>query len=162
VAACARGIAGALNLDVEKAGRLGLLHDIGRRYGVSDGRHTLDGYRYLTQIGEAEGARICLTHSLPVQDVGCYSGRWDITPEELEWLKTHLAGITYDDYDRLIQLCDSLAMADGTIDLKARMDDIEVRHGFYPLSKRQAHYRLKEYFDKMAGFDLYTVLRSDQ
>ena len=68
----------------------------------------------------------------------------------------------YDDYDRLIQLCDSLAMADGTIDLKARMDDIEARHGYYPPAKRQAHYRLKEYFDGMAGVDLYTVLRAGE
>ena len=49
-------------------------------------------------------------------------------------------------------------MADGAIDLKKRMDEVERRYGFYPAPKRVAHYRLKEYFDAKAGIDLYEVL----
>ena len=41
----------------------------------------------------------------------------------------------YDDYDRLIQLCDSIAMVNGVVDLKTRMDDVERRYGYYPENK---------------------------
>ena len=63
---CAEKIASACgDMDVEKAYILGLLHDIGRKF--------------------------------------------DVTDEELIIIKTELAKTIYDEYDRLIQLCDCLA-----------------------------------------------------
>ena len=161
VARCAEKIARSAGLDTEKAYALGLLHDIGRRFGATQMAHITDGYHFLMGMGYDEAARICVTHSFADKNLNTYIGPRDVSEADLELIQ-RLIESEYDDYDRLIQLGDSLAMADGTVDLKARMDDIEVRHGFYPSSKRQAHYRLKEYFDEMAGFDLYTVLRSDE
>ena len=46
-------------LKPESAYILGLLHDIGRREGVTDMRHTLDGYNYLLAEGFPDAARIC-------------------------------------------------------------------------------------------------------
>ena len=92
---------------------LGLLHDIGRRAGVTGMRHVLDGYRFLTAVGCEDAARISMTHSFPNRDVREIFGEWDCTPEELAFIEDYLAQVAYDDYDRLIQLCDSLAMAIG-------------------------------------------------
>jgi putative nucleotidyltransferase with HDIG domain len=160
VAKCAERIAAHCpGMDSEKAYVLGLLHDIGRRFGATDMAHVVDGYRFLMSMGYDEAAKICVTHSFADRNVNSYIGRRDVSEADFAWVRSMTEGGEYDEYDRLIQLCDSLAMADGTIDLKARMDDIERRHGFYPAPKRQAHYRLKEYFDGKAGMDLYGVLR---
>ena len=160
VARCAERIAvHCPGMDPEKAYILGLLHDIGRQEGATDMAHVIDGYRTLMSMGYDEAARICITHSFAERNIETFIGRRDVSPQDFAFIERAISGCEYDDYDRLIQLCDSLAMADGTIDLKTRMDDIERRHGGYPASKREAHCRLKTYFDQKAGFDLYTVLR---
>jgi putative nucleotidyltransferase with HDIG domain len=51
------------NLNSDKAYVLGLLHDIGRRYGVSARKHGIDGYNFVMERGWDEVGRICLTHS---------------------------------------------------------------------------------------------------
>ena len=163
VARCAERIARVCpGMGPGKAYVLGLLHDIGRREGVTSMRHVTDGYHFLKRLGYGEAARICVTHSFAVKDIQFYIGKVDVTEAEYREIEGLLAGYEYDDYDRLIQLCDSLAMADGTINLKARMDDVERRHGYFPEEKRQAHYRLKETFDEKAGMDLYPVLRASE
>ena len=163
VARCAERIAARCEgMEPEKAYVLGLLHDIGRREGLTAAAHVIDGYRFLMSLGFDESARICITHSFAIQDIDSYIGVWDVSAADRALIARCIAEWDYDDYDRLIQLCDSLGMADGTIDLKARMDDIEARHGFYPEAKRAAHYRLKAYFDQMAGMDLYGVLRTGE
>jgi putative nucleotidyltransferase with HDIG domain len=160
VACCAERIARACSgMDPDKAYVLGLLHDIGRREGVTSMRHVTDGYHFLKRLGYGEAARVCVTHSFAVKNIRFYIGAIDVPEAEYREIEELLAGYEYDDYDRLIQLCDSLAMADGTIDLKKRMDDVERRHGYFPEEKRQAHYHLKETFDEKAGMDLYQVLR---
>ena len=42
------------DLDVEQAVICGLLHDIGRRYGVTYLAHVYDGYRYLMELGDGK------------------------------------------------------------------------------------------------------------
>ena len=61
---CAEKIAHACgDMDFEKAYILGLLHDIGRKFGVRHLGHVSDGYIYMKQSGYDEVAKICLTHS---------------------------------------------------------------------------------------------------
>src|SRR5512140_384944 len=105
--------AGLPQLAPETAFAMGLLHDIGRRAGVSDLRHTLDGYRYLLGLGYADAARICLTHSFPIQDARSGSGVWDCSEDEYQFVEDFLAGAEYSEYDRLLQLCDALALPGG-------------------------------------------------
>lgn len=50
-------------LEPERAFIFGLLHDIGRREGVTG----MDGYRFLKELGFDEAARMCMTHSFPYQ-----------------------------------------------------------------------------------------------
>ena len=56
-------------MDPDKAYIMGLLHDIGRRAGVTGMLHLIDGYNYMMQLDEPEVAVICLTHSFASQNI---------------------------------------------------------------------------------------------
>ena len=115
---CAEKIAGACgDMDVEKAYILGLLHDIGRKF--------------------------------------------DVTDEELIIIKTELAKTIYDEYDRLIQLCDCLAGAEGVLDIENRMNDVKKRYGFYPQDKWNSNMNLKQYFEGKMNKDIYLICEKD-
>ena len=114
VAYCAEKIAFACgDMDPEKACVLGLLHDIGRRFGVRHLGHVSDGYTYMKMAGYKEAARICLTHSFHNQSTDEYIGTFDISDEERMLIEDELPKVTMDDYDRLIQLCDAMAGSEG-------------------------------------------------
>jgi hypothetical protein len=161
VAEAAHHIAAHLSpLDPETAYILGLLHDIGRRAGVTGMRHVLDGYRYLTVLGYEDAARISMTHSFPNRDVREIFGDWDCTPEELAFIEDYLAQVAYTDYDRLIQLCDSLAMADGFVLMEKRMLDVAFRYGInaYSLPKWRTKFGIKTDFEQRMGCSVYSLL----
>ncbi len=145
------------DLDADKAYILGLLHDIGRRAGVRHLGHVSDGYRYLLSLGYDEAARVCLTHSFQCGTIDGYIGRFDTTKEELDLIQDALKKITMDEYDRLIQLCDSIAGAEGVLEIEERMADVKRRYGSYPQKKWDQNIELKRYFEKKMGKDLYTV-----
>ena len=132
VALCAEKIAAAVGLDENKAYVCGLLHDIGRRFGVRHLGHVSDGYSYMMSLGFDEVAKICLTHSFPCNSIDDYIGNFDITAEELNLLQEKLKSVEFDDYDRLIQLCDSLAGGESIMTIEERMNDVKNRYGFYP------------------------------
>ncbi len=157
-ARCAEKIAVAAEMDREQAYVLGLLHDIGRRFGIRHLGHVSDGYRYMTELGYPAVARICLTHSFNLPTLDVYVGKRDITPEQQGEIQTLLDGIQYDDYDRLIQLCDCLAGTEGVMDMEARMADVKRRYGFYPQEKWDANMKLKRYFEEKAGKDIYEIV----
>lgn len=159
---CAEKIASACgNMDTEKAYILGLLHDIGRKFGVKHLGHVLDGYLYMKSLGYDDVARICLTHSFNNHTVDEYIGKFDVSGDELSFIKTELDKIMYDDYDMLIQLCDSLAGTEGVIDIQQRMDDVKKRYGFYPKNKWNTNIRLMNYFEKKANKNIYVVCEKD-
>lgn len=73
---CAEKIASACgDMDVEKAYILGLLHDIGRKFGVRHLGHVYDGYVYMKSLGYDEVAKICLTHSFNNHTIDEYIGK---------------------------------------------------------------------------------------
>ena len=131
---CAEKIAAACgDMDAEKAYVLGLLHDIGRKFGVRHLGHVSDGYTYMMRLGYDEVAKICLTHSFNNHTVDEYIGKLDVSEEEMEMIKTELARTVYDDYDRLVQLCDVLVLPTGFYILEKRFVDITIRYGVYSL-----------------------------
>lgn len=141
---CAEKIAKQCNgMDSEKAYILGLLHDIGRKFGVRHLGHVSDGYTYMMSLGYDEAARICLTHSFNTRSIKDYIGSIDTSPDEFELINTALAKIVFDDYDRLIQLCDALAGSEGVLDIEERMGDVKRRYGAYPQKKWDQNIRLK-------------------
>ena len=124
---CAEKIASACgDMDVEKAYILGLLHDIGRKFGVRHLGHVYDGYVYMKSLGYDE-----------------------------------LAKTIYDEYDRLIQLCDCLAGAEGVLDIENRMNDVKKRYGFYPQDKWNSNMNLKQYFEGKMNKDIYLICEKD-
>lgn len=156
---CAEKIAGLCDdLDAEKAYVLGLLHDIGRKFGVRHLGHVSDGYTYMMSLGYEEVAKICLTHSFCNQSMKAYIGEFDTSDEELELIHTALLRTVMDDYDRLIQLCDALAGSEGVLGIEERMDDVKKRYGCYPQDKWDFNIRLKAYFEKKTGKDIYDVV----
>lgn len=147
-------------MDVEKAYVCGLLHDIGRRAGVFQVRHIIEGYDYCMSKGWDEVARICLTHSFPVKDIRADVGKKDITQEQYDFIDNYLNTLEYDDYDKLIILCDCLGTAEGLCILEKRMVDISRRYGIFDctLPRWDKTFEYKEYFESKMGRSLYSVL----
>lgn len=147
-------------LDADATYILGLLHDIGRREGVTGMRHTLDGYTFLKALGYDDAARICLTHSLQLKEVHSIFGVWDCVPEEMAFIQSYIDELEYDDYDRLLQLCDALALAEGLCLLEKRFVDVALRYGVneYTVPKWQKTLELKAHFEAFIGASLYSIL----
>lgn len=159
VAECAYKIASKCEgLDKEKSYVLGLLHDIGRRFGVTDFAHLIDGYKFLKELGYIEAARICVTHSFPIKDINNYIGKFDVPYSEKKIISDLLDSYEYDDYDKLIQLCDSIAMPTGPVDIKIRMNDVKSRYGFYPQNKWDKNIEIKNYFERKIGKSIEEVI----
>ena len=147
-------------MDSEKAYILGLLHDIGRRAGVTGIMHIFDGYNYMMSINEPAIARICLTHSFPSKNVNTYSGKYDCSPEQMEFLKSYINKIEYDSYDILIQLCDAISLPNGACIMEKRFIDVALRNGLseYTLEKWKAFIKAKKYFDNLCNCNIYSLL----
>lgn len=159
---CAEKIASACgDMDSEKAYILGLLHDIGRKFGTRHLGHVSDGYTYMKSLGYDEVAKICLTHSFNNHTVDEYIGKFDVSQEELTLIKTKLVETVYDEYNLLIQLCDSLAGADGVLDIEERMNDVKRRYGSYPQDKWDSNIELMHYFEKRMNQNIYLVCEKD-
>jgi hypothetical protein len=147
-------------LDPERAYVLGLLHDIGRRFGVFGMRHALDGYLFLIELGFAGAGRVCLTHSYPVREEPCGASPWDGSEQEWRFVADFLANEEYDDYDRLIQLCDCLALPGGFCLLEKRLVHVTMRYGCNDQTVRrwQAFMEIKGYFESKIDGSIYRLL----
>lgn len=147
-------------MDGEKAYVMGLLHDIGRREGITGMRHIVDGYRYLCSIGQESIAPVCITHSYPIKDPEMFAGKHDCTPADVALVKQVLDNHDYDNYDLLIQLCDAISLPTGACIMEKRFVDVVMRHGInaFTAEKWKAYYRIKAHFDELCGCNLYTLL----
>ncbi|HWT75896.1 MAG TPA: HD domain-containing protein [Mobilitalea sp.] len=149
-----------VDMNPEKAYALGLLHDIGRRVGIVSQRHIIEGYRFCMEHGWEDAARICMTHSFMVQDIKADVGDWDVSEEDYAFMQHYIEKIEYDDYDKLFQLCDSLALADGFCLLEKRFVDVHRRYGVneYTVPRWNAVFEIKEYFENRIGQSIYDLL----
>ncbi len=147
-------------MDPEKAYILGILHDIGRRVGVVSMKHVIAGYEYAMEKGWDEVAKICITHSYPVQDIKKDIARSDVTEEEYQTIEKNLNQSVYDWYDKLIILCDSLTTSVGFCILEKRFVDTTRRYGMFPFTVERwnATFKIKEEFEKKMGCSIYSVL----
>jgi len=159
VAYLAEKVAARAGMDSKKAYVIGLLHDIGRRNGNMAARHALEGYQYLHDIGYEEGARICMTHTFQYKDVDGIYDEWDCTDEEKQFISNYLKETVYDDYDKLIQLCDALSLASGYCYAEKKMVSSVIKFGFKDttINKWKAILELKEYFDSRINGDVYIL-----
>ena len=115
----------------------------------------------MMSLGYDEAARICLTHSFNNLTTNEYIGKFDTTAEELELIRSELRKVQADDYDRLIQLCDSLAGSRTVMNIEDRMNDVRRRYGNYPQSKWDSNLRLKDYFEAKTHRSIYDLTEQD-
>ncbi|MEE1282087.1 MAG: HD domain-containing protein [Acutalibacteraceae bacterium] len=148
------------DMDSDKAYVMGLLHDIGRRAGVTGIKHIFDGYDYMMSLGEKDIARICLTHSFPVKNINTFSGKYDCSCEQIDFLQDFLKNIEYDNYDILIQLCDAISLPNGACIMEKRFVDVAIRNGIteHTIEKWKAFIKAKKQFDRLCGCDIYSLL----
>ena len=138
----------------------GLLHDIGRYAGVSSEKHLIDGYRYCMERGWEKAAQICISHSFMIQDINTSIGKFDVSDDDYLFMKKFIADAVYDDYDRLVQLCDALAMPTGFCLLEKRFVDVTIRYGIHPatIDRWKKTLEIKALFEKEIGCSIYTLL----
>lgn len=147
-------------LSAEKAYIYGLLHDIGRYAGVTSEKHLLDGYRYCMERGWEKAAQICISHAFMIQDVHTSIGTFDMSAEEYQFMEQFVKNAIYDDYDRLVQLCDSLALPTGFCILEKRFVDVTIRYGVHPstIDRWKKILEIKDSFEKKIGCSVYDLL----
>ena len=148
------------DLSSEQAYIFGLLHDIGRYAGVSSEKHLIDGYRYCAARGWKKAAQICISHAFMIQDINTSIGTFDVSGEDYLFMKNFVENAVYDDYDRLVQLCDALAMPTGFCLLEKRFVDVTIRYGVHPFTvdRWKKILQLKAFFEKKAGCSIYELL----
>lgn len=148
------------DLDGDVAYILGYLHDIGRREGVTDLRHILDGYTFLQDLGYTNSAKVCMTHSFPTQSPEDGAGRWDCTAEERNFIHDYITHVEFDEYDLLLQLCDALALPSGFTLIEKRLIDVGIRRGVNDLTppRWKAFLELEKHFSGQIGRSIYSVL----
>lgn len=159
VGIAARNIAERIpHMDSDRAYILGVLHDIGRRVGVVNiPKHVYEGYSFCMKKGWDEVAQICMTHSyILMQDEFDYE---PTTKEEIE-IKDFLLNCKADDYDLLIQLCDSVATDYGFVIIEKRFVDVTRRYGIMEkyIEGWDKTFEIKEYFESKMGCSIYDVL----
>ena len=130
--ACRNIAAHCEGMSADEAYILGLLHDIGRYEGVYAAKHLIKGYRYCMERGWEKPAQICITHEFMIQDIRKAGGPMDVSEEDYRFIEEFLQNVRYDDYDRLVQLCDALALPTGFCILEKRFVDVALRYGIYP------------------------------
>ncbi|MBU5484366.1 HD domain-containing protein [Clostridium sp. MSJ-11] len=149
------------DLDSELAYILGLLHDIGRRYGIHGMRHDIDGYNYAISKGYDLVARTCLSHiGFKCNNEVVIVGKWDGTDEELHFVKEYLSSRQETDYDKLIKLCDYLSLPSGFVLIEKRLVDIALRGGIneYTIPRWKLTFEIKQYFENKIGKSIYEIL----
>lgn len=147
-------------LDKDRAYVLGLLHDAGR---IKDERannvyHSLVGYDYMNNLGYPDIARVCLTHSFYEKD---FEEELYLPSPDIKKCKELIYTIEYDDYDRLIMVCDHLNKMGEICNIETRYKDISERYSvpytkFANIIKLINHH--KSHFDKKCDCDIYRLL----
>lgn len=159
VGIAARNIAEKIpDMDPDKAYVVGLLHDIGRRVGIVDiPTHVYEGYKYCMARGWDEAARVCMTHSYRLM-----KEEFDYEPstEQEKAIKEYILNTEADDYDKLIQICDSLATDYGFVILEKRFVDVTRRYGIMEdyIKGWDVSFKIKEDFEERMGCSIYDVL----
>lgn len=158
--ACQNIAARCSDLSADDAYCYGLLHDIGRYAGITSEKHLIDGYRFCMERGWEKAAQICISHAFMIQDIKTSIGTFDVSEEDYLFMEDFVKHAVYDDYDRLVQLCDSLALPTGFCLLEKRFVDVALRYGTPPfITKRwKKTLEIKELFEEKIHCSIYELL----
>ena len=157
-ARAAQDLARILDLDTEKAGVLGILHDYGRKY-IHDFSHVTKGYEALVKEGWEKEARATITHSFinagrcancDPAEKGFYINEEGKPAWELDAEKDDITGVlenmTYDDYDMILNIADLMATDRGITSPYDRVQDVATRKS--PDLKNRGYF-LSEFTNKL-------------
>ncbi len=139
---------------------LGLLHDIGRREGITHMRHVIDGYRFLSELGYDDAARISLTHSFPIANLDVFAGDQDCSSEELKFLEDFISSAEFTIYDKLVQICDAIALPSGFCLMEKRIVDVAIRRGINEQTTKgwKARFQTIAELESEIGRSIYSIL----
>jgi len=148
------------DMSADTAYILGLLHDIGRYAGVSSEKHLIDGYRYCMERGWKKAAQICISHAFMIRDIDTSIGVFDVAEADYQFMKEFIKNADYDNYDRLVQLCDALSLPTGFCILEKRFVDVTIRYGMHPatVDRWLKILEIKSLFEKKTGCSIYDLL----
>lgn len=154
IASCCAG------MSADSAYCFGLLHDIGRYAGISSEKHLIDGYRFCMERGWEKAAQICISHAFMIQDIKTSIGTFDVSQEDYRFMDDFIKNAVYDDYDRLVQLCDSLTLPTGFCLLEKRFVDVALRYGTPPVTTERWKkiLEIKELFERKINGSIYELL----
>lgn len=95
-----------------------------------------------------------------IQDIDTSIGKFDVSDEDYLFIKEFVANAVYDDYDRLVQLCDALAMPTGFCLLEKRFVDVTIRYGIHPatIDRWKKILEIKNFFEEKIGCCVYKLL----
>lgn len=158
--ACRNIAARCDGLSADTAYCYGLLHDIGRYAGVSSEKHLIDGYRFCMVRGWEKAAQICISHAFMLQDIRTSIGTFDVSDDDYRFMARFVRDAVYDDYDRLVQLCDALALPTGFCLLEKRFVDVALRYGTPPptVARWKKILEIKALFEEKISGSIYELL----
>ena len=158
--ACKNIAAQCDGLSSDSAYCYGLLHDIGRYAGVSSEKHLIDGYRFCMERGWEKAAQICISHAFMIQDIQTSIGTFDMSDDDYLFMERLIKNAVYDDYDRLVQLCDALALPTGFCLLEKRFVDVAIRYGTPPVTvaRWKRILEIKMLFEEKINGSIYKLL----
>ncbi len=158
--ACKNIAAQCGDLSPDRAYCFGLLHDIGRYAGVTSEKHLIDGYRFCMERGWEKAAQICISHAFMIQDIKTSIGTFDVSDEEYLFMERFIKNAVYDDYDRLVQLCDALVLPTGFCLLEKRFVDVALRYGTPPVivERWKKTLEIKDFFEQKINGSIYRLL----
>ena len=176
VAKVCEKVAEKAGMDKDLAYAKGLLHDIYKSierdnelFVEIDGEkipamtHPFRGYELLMEKDFPEAARTSLTHTFyNVEEF--LNGGFDerLTPYDIKLLRDWLSENEYDDYDKLVQLADSMAGWMGVMTIDDRFCDILLRHPVAnPQGALKKLYEIKDYFDDKINGIIYELFKDE-
>lgn len=94
------------------------------------------------------------------QDIKTSIGTFDVSEDDYLFMKSFIENAVYDDYDRLVQLCDALALPTGFCLLEKRFVDVTVRYGIHPatVDRWKKILEIKEQFERKINGSIYELL----
>ena len=122
--------------------------------------HFIVGYDEMMEREFDFVAKICLTHSFPIKDF-LFEDYSSYNREDLIKIKNILQKIEYNDYDRLIQLCDMFFEGMNKVTYQERIEGIKRRFSLTDdqiKNLKKGAETNKKYFDDLCGCDVYNII----
>ena len=107
-----------------------------------------------------KAAQICISHAFMIQDIKTSIGTFDMSEDDYQFMDNFIKNAIYDDYDRLVQLCDALALPTGFCLLEKRFVDVAIRYGTPPVTveRWKKILEIKDLFETRINRSIYELL----